>query len=170
MQTDTQTAILDTGEAVSLMEAAQEIQTTPEVITKSESPTEKYPQGFKFNRLQRDGSPEEITIERYLPGKKVFIVSRTIGEFQTETEMPLSRIEAMTAPELFKNPVGTHVIIPHKGKKLAGKMAGYLKESDEYVIWIRETGKKPQLLKVSRESFDAVNYREVRKKLMEVLH
>jgi hypothetical protein len=165
-----QTEILDTGEAVSLEQVAQEIQAIPEVKAKFKSPTEKYSPGFKFNRLRRDGSLEEITIERYLSGKKTFIVSRAIGELQTETEMPLKRIEAMAAPELEKNPVGTNVIIPFKGKKVAGKMAGYLKESDEYVIRIHETGKKPQLVQISRESFDAVNYREYRRRVEELLH
>lgn len=170
MQTETLTEILDTGEAVSLEQAAQGIQTMPEFERKFESPIEKYPPGFKFNRLRRDGSTEEVTIERYLPGKKTFIVNRSIGEFQSETEMSLERVEIMTAPELEKNPVGTNVIVSLKGKKLAGKMAGYLEKSDEYIIRIHDTGKKPQLIKVSRESFDAVNYKEVRRKVEELLH
>ena len=165
-----QTEILDTGEAISLEQAAQEIQTVPETKAKFESPTEKYPPGFKFNRLRRNGELEEIIIERYLPGKQMFIVSRAIGELHTETEMSLERIEAMTAPELEKHPVGTNVIVPFKGKKLAGKMAGYLRESDDYILWIHETGKKPKLVLILRESFDAVNYREVRRKVEELLH
>ena len=168
MQTETLTEILDTGEAVSLEQAlAEEIQTMPEVERKFESPAGKYPKGFKFNRLRRDGTVEEgLEIVRYNPSKKTFIVNRSIGQ----TEMPLERIEAITAPELAKHPVGTEVIVPLGKKKVAGKMAGYLEERDEYVVLIHEPGKKSRLEYIPRESFEAVNYREVREKIYEILH
>ncbi len=160
-----QTAILDTAKAVNIDEVAREIE------TKSEKPNEMYPKGFKFNRLRRDGGLEEITIKRYLPAKEVFIVTRAIGDFEPETEMSLNRIEAMTAPELEKFPVGTNAIVPlGKGKKEAGKVAGYLKESDTYIVRIHEDGKPARLLKISRESLEAVNYKEYRKKVEAILN
>jgi hypothetical protein len=159
------TAILDTAEAVDISTAAQGLWTKP--VT----PAEKYPKGFTFNRLRRDGGLEEMVIKRYLPDREIFIVGRSIGDFEKETEMPLARIEAMTAPELEKFPVGTNVIVPlGKGKKEAGKVAGYLKESDEYIVRVHEKGEPARLLKISNESFEAVNYKEVRKKVLELLH
>lgn len=158
------TAILDMAAAINIEEAAQG------VWTKAQTPADKYPKGFKFNRLRRDGGLEEITIKRYLPGKEVFIVTRAIGDFEPETEMSLERIEAMTAPELEKFPVGTNAIIPlGKGKKVAGKVAGYLKENDIYIVRIHEKGEPARLLKISRESFEAVNYKEYRKKVEAIL-
>jgi len=156
------TAILDIAAAVSIEDAAQG------VWTKAQTPADKYPKGFKFNRLRRDGSLEEITIKRYLPGKEVFIVTRAIGDFEPETEMSLSRIKAMTAPELEKFPVGINVIAPlGEGKKEAGKVAGYLKEYDEYIVRVHKAGETARLIKISRESLEAVNYRG---RLRELLH
>jgi hypothetical protein len=156
------TAILDIAEAVNIDKVAHEIE------TRSEKPNEKYPKGFQFNRLRRDGGLEEITIKRYLPDKEVFIVSRAIGDFEPETEMSLSRIKAMTAPELEKFPVGINVIAPlGGGKKEAGKVAGYLKEDDEYIVRVHKAGETARLIKISRESLEAVNYRG---RLRELLH
>lgn len=162
--------VIDTTEATSLEQVAQDILQYPEFTTKKESPAEQYPKGFKFQRLRRDGGLEELIIKRYLPDREVFIVGRAIGDFEKETEMSLSRIEAMTDPELAKNPVGTNVIIPiGKGRKAAGKVAGYLKEKDVYIVRVHENGKSPVLLQISRESFEAINYREVRRKVEELL-
>jgi hypothetical protein len=162
------TAITDTGEhgddniSKAIFEMHNDWKEASPVIT-------KYPRGFEFNRLRKDGTLEKITINSYFPSNQTFIVKRTIGELQPENEMTLKEVEAMTAPELAPNPVGTNVTVSSGGKKVSGKMAGYLKKSDQFVLLITEDSGKSGFVKISRELFNKTNFGETRMKVMQVL-